>query len=134
LNGQTTVADLGLGAMLSKKKDFVGRALSQRPALLESSRESLVGLRPRLPSAALQAGSHLIPAGAAAIAANDHGHITSAAYSATLGHWIALALLSGGATRTGEIFRAVNLLQNTETEVEIVPRIFHDTEGSALHV
>ena len=134
MNGQTTVADLGLGAMLSKKKDFVGRALSQRPALLEPSRESLVGLRPRTPGASLQAGAHLIPAGAQAIAANDHGHVTSAAYSATLGHWIALALLSGGASRTGEIFRVVNPLQNTETEVEIVPRIFHDPEGSRLHV
>jgi methylglutamate dehydrogenase subunit C len=134
LNGQTTAADLGLGAMLSKKKDFIGRALSQRPALLDRSRESLVGLRPRTSGATLQAGAHLIPARALAIAANDQGHITSAAYSVTLDRWIALALLSGGATRTGEIFRAVNPLQNTETEVEIVPRIFHDPEGRALHV
>jgi sarcosine oxidase subunit alpha len=134
LNGQTTAADLGLGAMLSKKKDFIGRALSQRPALLDPDRETLVGLRPRTASATLQAGAHLIPSGAPSIAANDHGHITSVAYSATLGHWIALALLSGGARRTGEIFRAVNPLQNTETEVEIVSRVFHDPEGHALHV
>jgi DNA-binding transcriptional LysR family regulator len=26
LNGQTTAADLGLGRMMSKKKDFIGRA------------------------------------------------------------------------------------------------------------
>jgi sarcosine oxidase subunit alpha len=134
LNGQTTAADLGLGAMLSKKKDFIGRALAQRPALLDPDRETLVGLRPRAPGATLQAGAHLIPAASPATAANDHGHITSVAYSATLGHWIALALLAGGARRTGEIFRAVNPLQNTETEVEIVPRVFHDPQGTALHV
>jgi sarcosine oxidase subunit alpha len=134
LNGQTTAADLGLGAMLSKKKDFIGRALSQRPALLEPNRETLVGLRPRAAGASLQAGAHLIPAGRPATAANDHGHITSVAYSATLGHWIGLALLAGGAHRSGETFRAVNPLQNTETEVEIVPRVFHDPEGHALHV
>jgi sarcosine oxidase subunit alpha len=133
LNGQTTAADLGLGALLSKKKDFIGRALSQRPALRDPGRQTLVGLRPIAPGAALQAGAHLIPAGAEATAANDHGHITSAAYSATLGHWIALALLSGGADRAGQMFRAVNPLQNTVTDVQIVPRIFHDPEGLALH-
>jgi sarcosine oxidase subunit alpha len=134
LNGQTTAADLGLAGMLSKKKDFVGRAMAQRPALLAPDRQTLVGLRPRTEGGALQAGAHLIPAGAQATAANDHGYITSAAYSATLGHWIALALLSGGATRTGQIYRAVNPLQETETEVDIVPRVFHDPEGASLHV
>jgi sarcosine oxidase subunit alpha len=134
LNGQTTAADLGLGGMLSKKKDFVGRALSQRPALQAPDRPTLVGLRPRAPGARLYAGAHLIQAGAAATAANDQGHITSAAYSATLGHWIALALLSGGAGRTGEILRAVNPLQDTEAEVEVVSRCFYDPEGRDLHV
>jgi sarcosine oxidase subunit alpha len=134
LNGQTTAADLGLGGLLSKKKDFIGRALSRRPALLAPDRPTLVGLRPRGEGAKLQSGAHLIPAGAQAIAANDHGSITSAAYSATLGHWIAMALLSAGATRMGQTYRAVNPLQNTETEVEIVSRIFHDPEGKSLHV
>jgi len=134
LNGQTTAADLGLGKMLSKKKDFIGRALAQRPALCAPDRQALVGLRPRSAGATLQAGAHLIPAGAAATAANDQGHITSAAYSATLESWIALALLEGGTTRIGQIFRAVNPLQNTETEVEIVSSIFHDPDGRALHV
>jgi sarcosine oxidase subunit alpha len=134
LNGQTTAADLGLGGLLSKKKEFVGRALAQRPALLAPDRQTLVGLRPTAPGATLQAGAHLIPAGARAVAANDHGYITSAAYSVTLGHWIALALLSDGANRSGQIYRAVNPLQDSETEVEIVPKIFHDPEGKSLHV
>ena len=133
LNGQTTAADLGLGGMLSKKKDFVGRVLSQRPALNAPDRQTLVGLRPRTPGATLQAGSHLIPDGAPASAENDQGHITSVAYSATLGHWIALALLANGADFIGKIFRAVNPLQGTNTEVEVVPRVFHDPEGLALH-
>jgi sarcosine oxidase subunit alpha len=133
LNGQTSAADLGMGQMLSKKKDFIGRALSLREALLDPDRPALVGLRPCTPGASLHAGAHLVPAGAAATAANDKGHITSVAYSATLGHWIGLALLSGGTRHTGEIFRAVNLLQNIETDVEIVSRVFHDTEAKALH-
>ena len=134
LNGQTTAADLGMGGMLSKKKDFVGRVLSQRPALLEADRPSLVGLRPRAAGASLQAGAHLIPAGAASTAANDCGFVTSAAYSPTLRTWIGLGLLASGAVPTGQIFRAVNPLQGSETEVEIVPRVFYDPEGAALHV
>jgi sarcosine oxidase subunit alpha len=134
LNGQTTAADLGLGKMLSKKKEFIGRALSRRPALLEADRETLVGLRPCAAGAALTAGAHLIPAGVAVNAANDAGYITSAAYSATCGHHIALALVKGGALRMGQILRAVNPLQNTEVEVQIVSPVFHDPEGKALHV
>ncbi len=134
LNGQTTAADLGLGTMLSRKKDFVGRALATRPAMLDPDRPTLVGLRLRTPGATLQAGAHLVPRGAAATAEHDQGHITSAAYSATLGHWIGLALLNGGSRRTGEVLRAVNPLQNMQEEVEVVPRVFHDPDGAALHV
>jgi sarcosine oxidase subunit alpha len=133
LNGQTTAADLGMGGMLSRKKDFVGRALSRRPALLEPDRATLVGLRPCAAGATLQAGAHLVPAGAASTAANDLGHVTSAAYSATLGCWIGLGLLAGGGGRIGQRLRAVNPLQDIETEVEVVPRVFHDPDGKALH-
>src|SRR6185369_421128 len=31
LNGQTTASDLGMGRMMSKKKDFIGRAMARRP-------------------------------------------------------------------------------------------------------
>ena len=134
LNGQTTAADLGLARMLSKKKDFVGRALMDRAALLDPERQALVGLRPRSATATLQAGAHLIPAGASAHISNDHGHVTSAAYSATLQCWIGLGLLAGGERRVGDICRAVNPIQKHETEVEIVSRVFHDPDGRALHV
>ncbi len=132
LNGQTTAADLGLGRMLSRKKDFIGRALSERAALQDADRPALVGLRPRA-GGTLQAGAHLVPAGAPARIEHDHGHVTSAAYSATLGCWIGLGLLAGGQRRIGEVFRAVNPLQKMETEVDIVPPVFHDPAGAALH-
>jgi sarcosine oxidase subunit alpha len=134
LNGQTTAADLGLGGMLSKKKDFIGRVLSQRPALLEADRQVLVGLRVRGQGVALSAGAHLVPVGAAADAANDLGHVTSAAYSPAAGCWIGLGLLAGGASRMGEVLRAVSPIQDTDIEVEVVSRVFHDPDGAALHV
>ena len=43
LNGQTTARDLGLGKMISAKKDFVGRVLAQRQALTEPSSSGLGG-------------------------------------------------------------------------------------------
>jgi heterotetrameric sarcosine oxidase alpha subunit len=133
LNGQTTAADLGMAGLLSKKKDFIGRVLSQRPALLEADRPSLVGLRVR-GDGGLAAGAHLVAVGAAADAANDAGYVTSAAYSPSVGGWIGLGLLERGALRTGEILRAVSPIQGTDMEVEVVSRVFHDPEGAALHV
>ena len=46
LNGQTTAADIGLGKMMSKKKDFIGRVMAQRPALVAADRPCLAGFRP----------------------------------------------------------------------------------------
>ena len=36
INGQTTARDLGLGRMMSTKKDYIGRVMAQRPALLDA--------------------------------------------------------------------------------------------------
>ncbi len=131
LNGQTTAADLGLGKMVRADKDFVGRALHQRAALIDPDRPRLVGLRPVAAGTSFQAGAHLIPHGAEITAANDQGHVTSAAWSPTLGHWIGLGLLAGGPRRIGEVVHAVNPLQNRTTELEVVASVFHDPEGLA---
>ena len=41
INGQTTARDLGLGRMMSTKKDYVGRVMAQRPGLLAADRPTL---------------------------------------------------------------------------------------------
>ena len=41
LNGQTTAHDLGMGKLLSAKKDFIGRAMAARPALTDPARPTL---------------------------------------------------------------------------------------------
>jgi hypothetical protein len=56
LNGQTVARDLGLGRMMSTKKDFIGRAMAQRPALVDPSRPTIVGLRPVDPTKRLRNG------------------------------------------------------------------------------
>lgn len=132
LNGQTTAHDLGLHKLLSKKKDFIGRAMAARPALTDLSRLTLVGLRPEDGSTILRAGSHLLPIGAAATAENDQGHITSAARSPSLGP-IALALLANGPARIGEKIRVYDPVRQGDCIAEIVPPVHYDPDGTRLH-
>jgi sarcosine oxidase subunit alpha len=134
MNGQTTVQDLGLGRMMSKKKDFIGRVMSQRPGLTDPKRPALVGFRPVDRSARLRTGAHFIPVGADAVAANDQGHMTSTAYSPTLGHSIGLGLLTDGPIRIGERVRAVDPVRGADIEVEICNPVFIDPQGDGLRV
>jgi sarcosine oxidase subunit alpha len=133
LNGQTTAHDLGLAKLLSSKKDFVGRALAARPALMDPLRPTLVGLKPVNPGARLRAGAHLLPQDSSPVAANDQGHVTSVAFSPTLGHWIGLALLQNGPARIGEIIRVYDPIRNGDGLAEVVSPVFVDPTGEWLH-
>jgi methylglutamate dehydrogenase subunit C len=133
LNGQTTAGDIGLGKMLSKKKDFIGRVLAERPALTDPERPALVGLKPVDPGERLRAGAHFLALDAAATAQNDAGYMTSVAYSPHVGSWIGLGLLKRGATRIGEYVRAYDPVRNGDVEVEVVSPVFVDPEGKWLH-
>jgi methylglutamate dehydrogenase subunit C len=133
LNGQTTARDLGLGRMMSTKKDFVGRVLAGRPALVAPTRPSLVGVKPVDPSQRLRAGAHFLKRGAAAAAANDEGYVTSVAFSPHVGTWIGLGLLVGGPERIGERVRAYDPVRSADVEVEVVATVFVDPEGVRLH-
>lgn len=132
LSGQTTAADLGMGRMVSTKKDFIGRVLARRPALVDPRRPVLVGLMPRDRGHLFTAGAHLVRPGHAPVAANDEGYVTSVAYSPTLGHGIALALLSDGRNRHGERIVAHDLLKGTAVEAEICDPVFYDPEGARV--
>ncbi|HKR89183.1 MAG TPA: glycine cleavage T C-terminal barrel domain-containing protein, partial [Phenylobacterium sp.] len=132
LNGQTTAADLGLGKMMSKKKDFIGRVMAARPGLTDPERPSLVGLKPVSGRDRIRAGAHLLARGAAAVAANDQGQVTSAAFSPTLGHPIALALLTRGAERLGERVIVHDPVRGGDVEAEVCSPVFVDPQGERL--
>ncbi len=132
LNGNTTAADLGMGKMLSKKKDFIGRTMSGREAFLDPERPSLVGFRPVDRSARLRSGAHFVPRGETPSAANDQGYMTSTAYSPSNGHWIGLGFLARGPERMGEIVRAYDPVRGGDVEVEVVSPVFVDPEGARL--
>jgi heterotetrameric sarcosine oxidase alpha subunit len=132
LNGQTTARDLGLSRMMSTKKDFIGRTMAQRPALLDPERPRLAGFRPVDPTARLRAGAHFVPLGATAKAEHDEGHMTSVAFSPTLGHWIGLGLIRRGPERAGGRVRAVDPVRGGDVEVEIRDPVFVDPQGERL--
>jgi len=133
LNGTTTAADLGLGRMMSKKKDYIGRILAARPGLADPNRPALVGIRPVDRSARLHAGAHLLASGADATLENDQGYVTSVAFSPMLGSWIGLGLLARGPERLGERIRAHSPVRGGDTQVEVVSPVFFDPEGARLH-
>jgi sarcosine oxidase subunit alpha len=132
LNGTTTARDLGMGRMLSDKKDFIGRVLAARPALTAADRPTLVGLKPVDRKARLYSGAHLLSRAAEVRLENDQGFLTSVAYSPSLGHWIALALLAQGPQRMGERMRVYDPLRSGDVDVEVVSPVFLDPEGLRL--
>ncbi len=132
LNGQTTGRDLGLGRMMSTKKDYIGRGMAARPALLAADRPALMGFRPVDPDQRIRGGAHILPVGAPATVAHDQGWISSACYSPAVRSWIALGFVRGGPARLGERLRAYDPIRGGDTEMEVVAPCFFDPEGVRL--
>ena len=132
LNGISTAGDLGLGRMMSTKKDYIGRVLAGRPALVDPNRPVVVGFRPVDRKRRIRAGAHFIRQGLEATAQNDEGYMTSVAFSPSIGHWIGLGFLARGPERMGEIIRACDPIRGEEYLVEVVSPIFYDPEGEKL--
>jgi sarcosine oxidase subunit alpha len=132
LNGQTTARDLGLAKMMATKKDFIGRMLARRPALVDPDRPILVGLKPVDRREKLAAGAHFVEVGAKPVIGNDLGHMTSVAASPVLGHSIGLGLLSRGVERIGSNVVAHDPVRGRDVLVEVCPTVFHDPEGVRL--
>jgi sarcosine oxidase subunit alpha len=132
LNGTTTALNLGMSRMVSTAKDSIGSVLSRREGLNTPDALRLVGLKPVSPDAKVPAGAHLMNETGPVDAAHDQGYVTSACYSPTLGHHIALAFVKNGAARLGETMRLVSPLTGEDTKVELVSAHFVDPEGERL--
>jgi methylglutamate dehydrogenase subunit C len=133
LNGTTTARDLGLAKMMSTKKDYIGRVLAQRPALAVPDRWDLVGIKPVDRAARIRGGAHFIAVGQTPTTGNGSGYVTSVAFSPTLDHWIGLGLLRAGRRAIGARMRVVDLLRDSDVEVEICDPVFVDQQGARLH-
>ena len=120
LNGTTTAADLGLGRMVSKKKDCIGKVMSMREGLTAPDRPTLVGFKPLDSSCSLNAGAHFIGVGRSVEAKNDEGYMTSVCYSPSLESSIGLGFIRHGPQRLGETVIATDLVRDKRIEVESV--------------
>ena len=129
LNGTTTADDLGLGKMMSKKKDFIGRIMAGREALAAPDRQVVVGIKPLDRHRRLRSGAHVVPKGEKPGPDTDHGYVTSVCFSPTLNQWLGLGLVTRGRERFGEIVRIHDPLRNEDYEAEICSPVFYDPEG-----
>ena len=134
MDGRTTAYDLGLGRMMSTKKDYIGRMLAARPAFQDPERMRIVGLKPTNPSKRLRAGAHLLPLNAEKTSEHDQGVVTSVAFSPSLGHWIGLGLLQQGPERVGQRILATDPVRDSDVEVEVCSPCFIDPSGERLRV
>ena len=132
LNGTTTALNLGMGRMVSKKKDSIGSILSEREGLNQPDALILIGLKPVNSAEKVTAGGHLMDKGTPVDAQHDQGYVTSAAYSPILNSSIGLALLKDGSNRLGEILTLVTPLTGADVDVEVVAAHFVDPEGERL--
>ncbi|TPI59593.1 sarcosine oxidase subunit alpha [Mesorhizobium sp. B3-1-3] len=129
LNGTTTAGDLGLGKMMSTKKDFIGRVMAGREALVAPNRQVVIGIKPTDKARRLRSGAHIIPKGETPGPDNDQGYVTSVCFSPVLDQWIGLGLVERGRERIGEIVRAHDPLRGEDYDVELCNSVFYDPDG-----
>jgi len=101
-DGSVTPVDLGMGAMVAKTKDCLGKRSLSRSDTARVDRKQFVGLLTDDPKVVLEEGAAIVDGPAPRIPARTLGHVTSSYDSPTLGRSIALALVRGGAQRMGE--------------------------------
>jgi sarcosine oxidase subunit alpha len=133
LNGTTTAADLGLGRMMSTKKDYIGRMMAMREGMVAKDRDAVVGIRPVDKADRIRAGSQLLKKDDSPSLAASQGYITSVAYSPTLGYWLGLALFRNGRERHGEIVKVFDGLRKIHMYAEICDPMHYDKENLKLH-
>ena len=132
IHGRITAGDIGMGRMVSAKKDCIGKAAAQRPGMregAEAGREELVGLRPVQPKHQIAAGAFLFTPGRDAVRENAEGYVTSACWSPTLDTNLGLAFLKNGRARVGEMVRMVDHLRAIDILCEVSDPVFFDKEG-----
>lgn len=135
LEGRTTADDVGLGRLMAMQKpDFIGKRLSTRFGLTAADRLQLVGLKPVEADKEIKAGAHLLREQAKPSLANDQGFVSSACFSPTLGHFVALAMLKSGRERFGERIMVWDGLRGAEVLAEVCPPVFIDPQNAKLHL
>ncbi|WP_204114865.1 sarcosine oxidase subunit alpha family protein [Shimia biformata] len=132
IHGRVTAFDVGLGRMVSQKKDCIGKTMSERPGLSGEDREMLVGLKPVGPVKQITAGAHLFEKDADPVRVNEQGYTTSVGFSPTLESYLGLAFLRNGRARHGEEVKVVDHLRGITARCVVCDPVFFDPEGGRM--
>ena len=129
-DGTVTPQDAGMGWVVSKQKEFIGKRSFQRPDTRRADRKHLVGLLPVDRATRLPEGTQLLApdTDVAAVPVPMLGHVTSSYHSQALGRPFALALVSGGRDRHGETLLAP--VGDALVPVEVTDFVLYDPEGT----
>jgi heterotetrameric sarcosine oxidase alpha subunit len=128
LTGQTTPMDLGMENLVALGNPCIGRALLDRPALHETSRPRLVGLRAADGKAIIQSGAQITTADAPS---RSLGYVTASAYSPALSEWVALALVARSCG-IGTLLVARDPLRGGNTQVRVTAPVHFDPNGERM--
>ena len=126
----TVAIGLGMGAMVSTTKDFLGKRSLSRSDTAAANRKQLVGLEHVRPEIMLPEGSIVLssPSSTAIL-----GHVTSSYISPILGRSIAMGTVRDGIAKMGE-FVTIALPDGSFTSAKITGTVFYDKEGKRQHV
>lgn len=128
LDGRPTMEDLGLGALASTTKPFVGSVLKRRPDLLRADRPVLCGFE--IDGDIGARGGMLVFPNGAQVSGHGQGWITSTTYSPALERFIAMGMLERGRERIGETVQLASPVEGLTLSARIVSPHFFDPEGS----
>ena len=134
LNGQTTALNLGLGGFVSKKKDCIGKVLSQREGLTADDALRLTGFVAVNPKEKITNGAHFINEGDPRTAEHDQGYMSSVAWSPELDRYVGLGFLKNGNARMGDELWAIDFVRKNHIKVRVVSAHFIDPDGERLRV
>ncbi|MDE2398734.1 MAG: sarcosine oxidase subunit alpha, partial [Burkholderiales bacterium] len=127
-DGSVSPVDLGMGALVTKTKDCLGKRSLARSDTARADRKQFVGLLADDPQFVLPEGAQIVTRTPAAPPTPMAGHVTSSYMSPTLGRSIALALVKGGASRMGEQVQ-VAMRDGRTASARIASPIFFDPKA-----
>ena len=131
-DGSMTPPDLGLGGMVKKKGDFIGRRSLARSDMLRPDRKQLVGLLTEDGRTTLPEGAQLVDKPGPGRPIPMLGHVTSSYLSPALGRPIAFAFVKGGQGRMGGTVHAL-LADGRSVAATITRPVFLDPENKRMN-
>ncbi|MGF6732384.1 glycine cleavage system aminomethyltransferase T [Paraburkholderia youngii] len=132
-DGSMTPHDLGMGGLVAKSKDFLGKRSLSRSDTAKAGRKQLVGLLSEDASFVIPEGSQIVAGPFQGDTAPMLGHVTSSYYSPILQRSIAMAVVKGGLDKIGTTV-TIPLASGKQIAAKIASPVFYDSEGARQHV